>query len=227
MKNIEELAMLPLKDDKKIKRVEIIILKFKEPEIEIKCIKHIIENTKHPYKLNVFDNRLNPANTAKIWNKLIRESTCDYVLIMDSDVFVPKTNPDWLTRLMETFDKKEDCWVVVPSVTVTSCRQQRSSQSLLYPQKPEKLQEILAAQCVLYKKKIFDKIGYFDEDFYLYGQDSLFGHKLLKSSYNIYLRKDVLVEHVGSYSINKNSGNGFDRATDMAYAKALFKKKII
>src|SRR3990167_10178146 len=81
-------AESPLLDDHEIKRVEIIVLKYKSPDIEIECLSRIIRYTQWPYKLNVFDNRGNGPNTSKAWNKLIRESTCDYILFMDSDAFV-------------------------------------------------------------------------------------------------------------------------------------------
>src|SRR3990167_2655342 len=108
-------AEAPLLDDKEIKRVEIIVLKYKSPDMEKDCVSRIIEYTQWPYKLNIFDNRGNGPNTAKAWNKLIRESTCDYILFIDSDSFVYNTIRErnrhpvpngicWLTEMMKAFD---------------------------------------------------------------------------------------------------------------------------
>src|SRR5210317_1826687 len=103
---ISELAKKPLSDDFDVQRVEIIMLKFKEqPDIIDEAINRIIHNTDWPFKLTVYDNRLNPANTSKIWNKLIKDSTCDYVCIIDSDAYVPKLDPCWLTRMMQSIDQ--------------------------------------------------------------------------------------------------------------------------
>src|SRR4051812_20927799 len=95
IEKIKELAKIPMKSESEMRMVEIIILKFKEPEVEAECAKRIIENTNWPFKLTIYDNRQNTASTAKIWNKLIRESTCDYILFIDSDAYVPKCKPCW------------------------------------------------------------------------------------------------------------------------------------
>jgi len=225
IKKIIELTKKPIPTEKELQMVEIIVLKYKAPEVEVECAKNIIENTKWPFKLTLYDNRLGTKNTSKIWNKLIKESNCDYVLIMDSDVFVPKLNPCWLTRMMSTFVKK-DCFVVVPRITKTSCSQQRYNKA--EDKEPEKLTEVFAAQCVLYKKEIFDKVGYFDEDFLFYGQDTEWSYRLIKLGYNPYIRHDVLVKHIGHYSAKKESLSKpeFDMILEREYADELVKEKV-
>jgi len=214
----------PLPTEAQLKRVEIIVLKYMEPEVEVECAKSIIENTDWPYKLNFYDNRPGVKNFSKTWNKLIKESTCDYVLILDSDVFVPRLSPCWLTRMMETFRNYKNCYVVVPRVTKTSCDKQRGSKA--ENKKPERMKEIFAAQCVLYKKEVFDKIGYFDEDFLFYGQDSEWSYRAINSDCGVYLRHDVLVEHVGHYSLKKAARNlEYNKIIEREYAETLFEKK--
>src|SRR3989344_6954774 len=140
-------AQRSIPSDYNIKRVEILVLTFRDPEVEVKCAQHLIENTDWPYKLNFLDNRLGTKNMSKIWNKVIKESTCDYIVIMDSDVFVPKLEPCWLTRCMETFAIHPNCYAVSPMVTKTSSNQQRASQPEDRP--PEKITEIFANMCVV------------------------------------------------------------------------------
>lgn len=198
---IKLLTDLPVPSDEEIKRVEIIVLKFKDPEVETICASRIIAHTTWPHKINFFDNRPGTKNMSKIWNRLIRESTCDYVLIMDSDVFVPDLEPCWLTRLMSTFDEVDNCYVVSPKVTKTSGVQQKADR--MYDGKPERLTTDFAGMCVLYKKEIFEKIGYFDEEFLLYGSDVEWSDRLVRSDFHGYVRPDVLVEHFGHYSTSK------------------------
>jgi ubiquinone/menaquinone biosynthesis C-methylase UbiE len=225
MANIVEEVKQPLPDDSVIKRVEIIVLKYKDPEVEWRAAKHILENTEWPYKMNFFDNRPGTKNMAKAWNKLIRESTCDYIVIMDSDVFVPKLSPDWLTRLMGNFIH-EDCYVSLPKVTVTSCPEQKAQKA---EDKPAHIINArFAGMCVLYKKEIFEKVGYFDEEFLLRGSDVEWVDRLLKSPYKAYISPDVLVDHVGSYA-SKKAGKQevkFNRALERIYANTLFNKKV-
>lgn len=212
---IKELAEQPLTDDKETRRVEIIMLKFKEsPEVIDKAISKIIHNTNHPFKLTIFDNRLNTANTSKIWNKLIRESTCDYVLLIDSDAFVPNVEPCWLTRMMESIDKTG---LVIPVSSCGGGARQHVTHAEDY-QSFETNSDIWSGYCFLFKKDIVDKIGEFDERFYIYGQDSEWAFRSKKIGGAI-MRKDTLVEHIGSYSFKSDPV----REQDKLYARELFK----
>jgi len=217
----------PVPTEKELKMVDIVILKYKDPEVEVKCAKDILENTNWPYKMVFYDNRPGTKNFSKIWNKLIKESTCDYVLIMDSDAFVPTLSagePCWLTRMMETFDKYPDCDVVIPKVNRTSCMQQQTLVAEDRP--PTVLTEPFAAQCCLYKKSVFEKVGYFDEEFLFYGQDSEWSHRANKMGIKTYIRHDVLIDHGKHTSIGKAAKKGeFDRHLEGQYAQKLFEEK--
>jgi len=226
LKEVIRQVQRPLPGDRDIKRVEILVLNFKAPEVEVKCAQHLIENTNWPYKLNLFDNRPGTKNMSKIFNKVIKESTCDYIVIMDSDVFVPKLDPCWLTRCMETFTTHPDCIAVVPLVTKTSTKQLRASEPRKNP--PEKIKGIFANMCVLYKKEGFEKIGYFDEEFLMYAPDSEWSHRLINSLYSAYVRPDVLVDHIGHYSNTKESkikGQEILSVVEKEYSEDTFKKK--
>jgi hypothetical protein len=217
----------PLPTDRELKRVEIMYLKYKTPEVETKCADCLIENTDWPYKINVFDNRGMGKNMSKVWNKFIRESTCDYVIIMDSDCFVPKLDPCWLTRCMETFDKYPDCYVVSPMITVTSTPEQQADTPRNKP--PFKMTEIFCGMCTLYKKEVFKKVGYFDEDFLLFGSDTEWAHRFITSKEcQGYLRPDVVVEHLGHYSTKKaaiNERAEYNARIEKEYSKELFTRK--
>ena len=224
IRKLIELSKKPMKTEAEMKMVEIICLKFKTPEVEVECAKRIIENTDWPYKLVMYDNRLNTASTAKIWNKLIKDSTCDYVMLIDSDAFVPKTSPCWLTRMMQSFEHK-DCDVVVP--VSDNCGGAR--QKVLGPEKyPSecKNNDVWSGFCFLFKKSVIDKVGGFDEQFYVYGQDSEWAWRIAHKGINTYMRKDVLVQHKSGYSFKKADSEGtFDRDADKTMARLLYLKK--
>lgn len=215
---IQALAKLPLVDDREVKRVEIIILKFKEsPEVIDKCISRIIHNTDWPFKLTIYDNRLNPANTSKIWNKLIKEATCRYVLIMDSDAFIPATKiePCWLTRMMESID---ETGFVIPVSSAPGGAGQHVSGPLPYPNMTIN-KGIWSGYCFLFDRE--GKWSYmkpFDERFYIYGQDSEFAHRVGQHGGAV-MRNDVFVEHIGGYSFKKDP----IREDDKLYARELFR----
>lgn len=214
IRKIKALADIPMTQDRDTKRVEIIMLKFKEEEVIDKAISKIIHNTDWPFKLTVYDNRLNSANTSRIWNKLVAESTCDYVLIMDSDAYVPEIKPCWLTRMMESID---ETGLVIPVSSCGGGAHQHVTHAEEYPSK-EINKDIWSGYCFLFTKEFYAKVGKFDERFYIYGQDSEWAFRCRKHGGAV-MRKDTRVEHIGGYSFSKDPL----REEDKLYARELFK----
>lgn len=222
-RKMKDLAAVPLDTERELHRVEIIMLKFKEsPEIIDKAITRIIHNTDWPFKLNVFDNRplegvANNRNTSRIWNKLVQESTCDYVLLMDSDAYIPamKTDPCWLTRLMESID---ETGLVIPVSSKGGGAHQHVQAAAKYGTSMRN-KDAWSGYCFLFSKEAYAKIGPFDERFYIYGQDSEWAIRAGKLIGGAVMRKDVFVEHIGSASFS----NDPDREDDKAYAGELFR----
>lgn len=223
--DLATLARVPMKDEREMYMVEIIALKWKRPDVESKCAQRIIENTAWPFKLNVYDNRPNTPNTSRIWNKLIRDATCEYVCVIDSDAFVPAVSPCWLTRMMETF-RSPDCRVVVPVTNNCASPQQKAVKAEPYPS-AERNDGIWAAFCFLMRKSLLDEVGPFDEEFVGYGQDSEFAHRLAQKGGGTFIRRDVWVEHLHGASFKQATASGeYDATADRAYAQELYLKKI-
>lgn len=217
IRKIRTLAAEPLADDRELRRVEIVMLKFKEsPDVIDKAIHRIIHHTHHPFKLTIFDNRANTANTSKIWNKLIQEATCRYVLIIDSDAFVPANlDPCWLTRMMESIDQTG---VVVPISSAPGGANQHRSGPLPYPNTAQNNGAWSGFCFLIDREGEYQHIGPFDERFYMYGQDSEFAIRCGKRKGAI-MRLDVWVEHIGGYSFKRDPL----REDDKLYARALFR----
>jgi hypothetical protein len=218
IRKVRELAAIPMKDDREIKRVEIIMLKFKEdPEIIDKAITRIIHNTDWPFKLTVFDNRPNSANTSRIWNKLVYESTCDYVLIIDSDAYIPATklSPCWLTRMMESI---EETGIVIPVSSAPGGAHQHVSGPEEYPSSVRN-KDVWSGYCFLFYRERVWNPERFNEKFYIYGQDSEWAHRTSRKFGGAVMRKDVFVEHIGGASFKKDPM----RDADKFYARELFK----
>lgn len=219
IKKMQALAALPLADDEEIRRVEIIMLKFKEaPEIIDKAISRIVHNTDHPFKLTIFDNRPNNANTARIWNKLTSESTCLYVLLIDSDAFVPirkEGEKCWLTKMMETIDITG---IVIPVSSAPGGAHQHVMGPEEYPSYVIN-KDVWSGYCFLFDRLRRWGLNGFNEKFYIYGQDSEWAHRTSKQFGGAVMRKDVFVEHIGSYSFKSDP----DREDDKFYARELFK----
>lgn len=216
---LAELARVPMLSERGMAMVEIIVLKWKRPDIEVKCAERIIRNTEWPFKLNVYDNRANTPNTARIWNKLIRDATCDYVCMIDSDAFVPDIWPCWLTRMMECWEHP-DCRIVLPVTDRCSTPQQRMD-ARPYPSAVRHDGE-WSGFCFLLKKSLLDEVGPFDEEFVGYGQDSEFSVRLARLGGGSYIRQDVFVQHLHGASFGSGE---YDNVADRAYAQQLFLRK--
>ncbi len=219
LREMKELAAVPLRDEvSDVQRVEIVMLKFKEePEIIDKAITRIIHNTDWPFKLTIYDNRPNNANTSRIWNKLVRDATCEYVLIIDSDAYIPakKTDPCWLTRMMESID---ETGVVIPVSSKGGGAHQHVAGPENYPSTMRN-KDAWSGYCFLFSKAAYAEIGPFDERFYIYGQDSEWAIRTGRTVGGAIMRKDVFVEHIGGASFGSNP----IREKDKLYARELFK----
>ena len=231
IKKVHELSKIPMKSEREIKRVDIIMLKYKEePRVIDEAISRIINGTNWPFKLTVYDNRPNTANTARIWNKLIADSTCDYQLIIDSDAFVGLTEPCWLTRMMESID---ECGIVYPIGDNVGGLNGGFNGPAEYGSKikmPDNVNDEMVAAadrvasgyCFLVKRDVLKKTGWFDENFMIYGQDSEWSWRCNKATGAI-IRTDVFVKHMSGYSFNKADKAGeVDSYADRTYARRLF-----
>jgi GT2 family glycosyltransferase len=220
---IKALAKKPLSTEREKVRVEIIMLKFKEsPDVIDKAISRIIHNTDWPFKLNIFDNRPlegeeNNRNTSKIWNFLVEQSTCNYVLIIDSDAYVPPTTdgPCWLTRMMEHIN---ETGIVIPVSSAGGGAHQHVNGPMPYGTS-QMNKEAWSGFCFLFSKGAYYQAGKFDERFYIYGQDSEWAIRVGKKLGGAVMREDVFVEHIGGASFKQDP----IREDDKVYARELFK----
>ena len=221
IESVRQLSLKPLADEREIRRVEIVMLKYKEdPEVIDRAVANVVHRTKWPFRLTIYDNRPNPPNMSKIWNRVVAQSSCDYVLIMDTDAYVPDLEPCWLTRLMESIDEKG---VVVPLGDNVSGINKASS-TKTYPSATAK-SGIWTAFCFLFKKSLWEKEP-FDEEFFMYGQDSEWAARLSRKYGGVVLREDVLVHHLHGYSSKKAQKAGeLDREADLGYAVRLYGEK--
>lgn len=221
--NLSELAKIPMRSESEMRMVEIIVLKWKRPDLESECARRIIQYTKWPFKLVFYDNRLNTPNTSRIWNKLTAQATCDYICMIDSDAYVPDVNPCWLSRMMQTFGR-QNCKMVLPITNNCSTPQQKVPVDA-YPSAVEHNGE-WSGFCFLFRRDLMESIGKFDEEFVGYGQDSEFAIRMTKNGGGVYIRRDVYVEHVHGGSFKSAAASGeYDALADRAYAQKLFIEK--
>ncbi len=233
-----KLVNQPIPSHHQCDRVEIICLKYKEPEQEAKCVERIVQHTDWPFKLTLMDTRNLSANFAKLWNKYTYESDCDYILIMDSDAYVEE---GWLSKLMDSFSDDFQCLtdhrrypllrpdqtapvgLVVPITQHGAASTIQGQLEFNQHDIPFLTDAQVSGYFFLFKKEMWNDIGPFDERFYLHGQDSEWVDRVISSKWNIVVRPDVFIEHDVSTSIKAASERGeFNYQTDLAYTRIIY-----
>ena len=185
--------------------VDIIIVRFNALEYEQDCVRSVLHFTTN-CKITVYDNYTQKENIAQLWNRLIRQSECEYVCLLNSDTVVSR---GWLEGLLEVFNYEENVGAVGPSTS--SSRNPQAIGNKENWQKPELVdfeQEYgkthqLSGFCLLVSKKAWKDAGGFPEDLGFYGQENVFLNRVQKKGYKTIWRKSVFVYHYGSVSAKK------------------------
>ena len=186
--------------------------------MEVECVRRIIEHTDWPYKLVVYDNRENTANASKIWNKLLRDSTCEYVMLIDSDALCAAA----YALLADAHDVRLSAisdsrwWSRFPTALAASSSSGRPRQAA------RGYRGTFSGFCFLFRKSVLATVGWFDEEFYFYGADTEWAARFLEAPGQVYLLPDVHVEHIAGHSLSKaERDEGFDGSTRSAGEQAL------
>ena len=159
---IEKIIKEPLISDSELNRVEIFVLHHSEVKPTRECLESILTGTDWPYKLTMLTTDSYPKGVlAKVYNKLLDESTCDYVAFVCSDATVDK---GWLSMIMKNF--KGSCVVPLVSPPINPKMNPGRDIGLVSLNADE-----LSISVSVFNKNDIKKIGGFNEDFYLYGHD--------------------------------------------------------
>jgi GT2 family glycosyltransferase len=198
--------------DSKTPSVDVVIVRYNNPEMEQNTVKAVIEHTDYPnYNLVVRTNE--PGKSlAKCWNEIIAESRADYICLLNPDTVPAK---GWLTKMLSI--PLADVGAIVPSSNIVHVSQidtplDRFEQDwdkinefadTLEPLVDETL-ETASAMCVAFPRKVWEEAGGFDEDFQLYGEDTEFLWRIRANyGYRLIWVKDAYVHHYKAQCVEK------------------------
>lgn len=176
--------------------MNIIIVRYKNPEVEEKCIESVkrLTNLKK-HRLTVFDNGPENINLGRLWNRLIKEAKDEVICLLNSD-----------TEVEESWEKIENT-AMLPGVgavgpVTDNCKTEQKGM-----EKDGSVIEVddLSGFCYIFRKSVWREVGGFPEDFPFYGQETAFNRLLQKHGYKLMVDRRVFVHHEGSSSL-KNSG---------------------
>lgn len=187
----------------------IIILGYKLPELEEKCIKSIIRNTKQPYLLTFIDNQGTNNTITEMWNTLIHATPnfCEYVCLLNNDTEV---SPLWLSKMIDTLEVDPMYGFCGPSTN--SCHSPQKNISTYEEAKKyngihEIMKDPISGFCLVFKKKIWWELDGFDERYTHYGQESDLLDRAQQKGYKCIWQKDSFVYHVGEASVKSSKMN--------------------
>src|SRR3972149_488967 len=146
-------------------KCEVIIIRYGLPEMEDACIESVKKNTRD-YELTVYDNFKEKENLGKLWNRLIGQSRCEYICLLNSDTLV---TPDWLYNLLEVFEKEFRVGVVGPTTNHSHNEQSMHPTADRYTVVDfARYKGTISGFCMVFPKAIWEKVGGFPEDFGFY-----------------------------------------------------------
>ena len=167
-------------------------------------------------KAHVIRNNQN-GGYGKAVNQGIRGSTSEYVLALNDDTFLHST---CLERLVSAMDSRYEIGMCAPQIRLQTsglidstgmliARDGSSKQRAHGQPAPEggrTTHALLPSGCAaLYRRAMLDEIGLFEEDFFLYCEDTDLGLRARWKAWECVYVPDAIVEHRYSHSSTKAS----------------------
>lgn len=173
-----------------------------------------ISFVKNNYKtIQILENKKDKgfASTVNVGIKYALEQGAEYIAIYNSDI---KVLPQWITVAIDIFNNREK----VGLVGYTEITRER--EELFYNIKSSKVEykevKSLSGCLFICPAQVFQGIGLFDEEYFMYGEDNDFFHRLRSAGY-VLVQTNIPVWH---YSEGSSNNRKF-YITWLAYRNAL------
>jgi GT2 family glycosyltransferase len=141
----------------------------------------------------------------------------DYILLLNNDTII---TPYFLDLMTEVFEKHLDAGIVSPIINYYSDRNKiwsaggkinkLRSAGISFQKINKMIQNefevnFVSGCCMLIRKGVFEKVGLFDENYFLYVEDTDLCFRTIKAGYKIFVTKTTNIYHKVSQSSSKNS----------------------
>lgn len=224
--------------------VNITVVTFKRIECTKKCILSIIEHTKYPFHMTIIDNGSkdetnkylyslqNNPEYSKYINKIVffeenigvscaynhgwSLSNAPYYMKIDNDVIFLRS--DWLSILVEQVNKYPDIAMIGFGNNTSGIRHPHDNRLSLAGH---------VGGCVLIRRDVHEKLGYWNEDYGLYGEeDADYGLRARLAGYiNVLFsdEKGAFIKYVDNYDANKDEYKKWKNAQRAKNISLMFK----
>lgn len=157
--------------------------------------------TKQGIQLIRSEQNLGFSGGVNIGIKKALENGADYVLVLNPDTTV---KPDLLTKMLETQKLNPKIGIIGTMINEGDREINCGKVSWLKPELSHLRQEVvnildnglyIPGAVMLIRRKVFEKIGFFDERYFLYFEDADFCERAKKAGFKIALAQERLVYH--------------------------------
>lgn len=161
---------------------------------------------------------------SKANNQVLKYVTGDYILILNPDTLLAEDTLETVTTFLEQNPEAGACGVKMidgsgkflreskrgfPSLWTSFCK--TSGLTALFPNSKKfgryhlhylsenEIHEvdILSGAFIMLKKEVLDKVGLFDEAFFMYGEDIDFSHRIVQAGYKNYYLPNPIIHYKG------------------------------
>mgnify|MGYP000885551504 FL=1 len=192
-------------------------------------LKSIQKNKLFKNKMKLILNRKN-IGLAKAWNQGIKLGNSKYVVFLNPDT---KFTKNWLTKMVKSADKHRKAGIVGvkilnPDHTIYHAGAISRPRGKGLQNKPnlfnkEKKVRLIQGSCFLVKRWIFTKVGKFDENFFVYGEEADFCRRVRKAGFHV-LYSPVPIYHFKHGSDISSQERSMLRNTSARLLKSKWKK---
>jgi hypothetical protein len=151
--------------------------------------------------------------------KIALEQNVDFILLLNNDTTV---DTDTIEILLNKFETDESVGIVAPQINyydepnkiwsaggkISKLRASGFAVSNKMEDELEKKDnyvDFVSGCCMLIKKEVIEKVGLFDENFFLYVEDTDLCYRTKNAGYKILVTSDTKIYHKGSQSTKKSS----------------------
>jgi GT2 family glycosyltransferase len=167
--------------------------------------------------LKIIENPTNVGYGAAV-NQAARQSRAPFLAVLNDDA---EAHPEWLSALVEVMEADAGIGLCASQVRLAGEAGLDSAGMLIaadgsskqrghgeHPASYKVREEVLfpSGSAALYRREMFDQIGGFDEEFFLYCEDTDLGLRARRNGWTCLYVPEAIVEHHYSHSAGRASG---------------------
>ena len=165
------------------------------------------------FKFNYYFSKKN-IGLSKASNFLLKRVKTKYLLFTQADISIDYNS---VLNLKKFFKKDKKIIFVTPQIN--------NRKKILKKKKEYSYVKKIKAACILCDVKKLKKIGFFDEDYFLYWEDIDLMNKVNRSKYKMVLSNNVYAKHSSSQSSKNNYKTLYLRRSNFIYGELLYDLK--